>query len=84
VAEPLLEAGIHVLAEKPLAATSEDCRALIEAARRGGALLGVNQNLLFNPAYLVTRMNEVPVARLGTPMTPNSTSSRPGWTMSTM
>jgi predicted dehydrogenase/nucleoside-diphosphate-sugar epimerase len=52
VAEPLLAAGIHVLMEKPLATTREDCEALIEAARRGGALLGVNQNLLFNSAYL--------------------------------
>jgi len=55
VAEPLLEAGIHVLTEKPLAATSADCRALVDAARRGGALLGVNQNLLFNPAYLALK-----------------------------
>ncbi|HVG08235.1 MAG TPA: Gfo/Idh/MocA family oxidoreductase [Thermoanaerobaculia bacterium] len=55
VAEPLLEAGIHVLVEKPLATTHEDCEALIEAARRGGALLGVNQNMLFNPAYLALK-----------------------------
>lgn len=52
VAEPLLAAGIHVLMEKPLATTREDGEALIEAARGSGALLGVNQNLLFNPAYL--------------------------------
>lgn len=51
VAEPLLEAGVHVLVEKPLATTREDGQALIEAARRSGALLGVNHNLLFNPAY---------------------------------
>ncbi|MEA2600722.1 MAG: hypothetical protein QOF89_1714 [Acidobacteriota bacterium] len=55
VAEPLLAAGIHVLLEKPLATTREDCRHLIEAARRGGALLGVNQNLLFSPAYLALK-----------------------------
>jgi predicted dehydrogenase/nucleoside-diphosphate-sugar epimerase len=55
VAEPLLEAGIHVLVEKPLATSREDCDALIEAAHRGGALLGVNHNLLFNPAYLALK-----------------------------
>lgn len=54
-AEPLLEAGVHVLVEKPLATTREDCKVLIEAARRGGALLGVNHNLLFNPAYLALK-----------------------------
>lgn len=59
VAEPLLAAGIHVLLEKPLATTWEDCQGLIEAARRGGALLGVNQNLLFTPAYrLLKRLLE--------------------------
>ena len=55
VAEPLLAAGIHVLLEKPLATTREDCQALIDAARGGGALLGVNQNLLFTPAYRVLK-----------------------------
>ncbi|HKV13118.1 MAG TPA: Gfo/Idh/MocA family oxidoreductase [Thermoanaerobaculia bacterium] len=55
VAEPLLAAGIDILIEKPLATTSADCAALIEAARLGDARLGVNQNLLFEPTYRALR-----------------------------
>ena len=33
-----LERGIHVLCEKPMAATFEDCRAMVNAAQRGGAV----------------------------------------------
>src|SRR5262249_47957257 len=39
VALPALEAGRHVLCEKPLALTVRSCKALIEAAARGGAVL---------------------------------------------
>jgi predicted dehydrogenase len=34
-----LKRGIHVLDEKPMATSLEDCRAMVEAAERGGALL---------------------------------------------
>jgi len=50
-AVPLLEAGIAVLVEKPLAASSAECTALLEAAARGGAALGVNQNFVRHPAF---------------------------------
>jgi predicted dehydrogenase/nucleoside-diphosphate-sugar epimerase len=61
VAEPLLESGIHVLLEKPLAVSTDDCRALVEAARRGSARLGVNHNATFRPAFL--RLQEKIAAR---------------------
>jgi nucleoside-diphosphate-sugar epimerase/predicted dehydrogenase len=48
---PLLEAGISVLLEKPLAASAADCTALLAAAARGGATLGVNQNFIRHPAF---------------------------------
>jgi predicted dehydrogenase/nucleoside-diphosphate-sugar epimerase len=51
VAEPLLRAGLHVLIEKPMATTVQDCDALIAAARVGGAALGVNHNLIHHPAH---------------------------------
>jgi len=49
VAGPLLERGIAVLIEKPLAPDSATCRKLIDAARRGGALLQVGHSERFNP-----------------------------------
>jgi len=46
VAEPLLEAGIDVLLEKPMAETSEDCQALLAAAAKSGAALRINHNFV--------------------------------------
>ncbi|MGC4009018.1 MAG: Gfo/Idh/MocA family oxidoreductase [Pseudomonas sp.] len=54
-AQPLLEAGIHCLVEKPLALTFAGCRQLIEASRRGGALLAVGHSERFNPALHLAR-----------------------------
>lgn len=50
VAGGLLRAGIHCLVEKPLAASVEDCRALIADASAGGATLAVGHVERFNPA----------------------------------
>jgi predicted dehydrogenase len=52
-AEPAVraaEAGVHVLVEKPMASTVADCDAMLAAARKSGALLGViSQRRLFHP-----------------------------------
>jgi UDP-N-acetyl-2-amino-2-deoxyglucuronate dehydrogenase len=40
-AGPLLDAGVHTLCEKPMAASLEECDAILAAARRGGAVLSV-------------------------------------------
>ncbi|HET6379516.1 MAG TPA: Gfo/Idh/MocA family oxidoreductase [candidate division Zixibacteria bacterium] len=50
IVEAALEAGIHVLVEKPIAATREEAEAMIEAARRAGRLLTVGHIERFNPA----------------------------------
>jgi predicted dehydrogenase len=45
----LLEKGVHVLIEKPIAATVEDARALVDASRRCEKLLAVGHVERFNP-----------------------------------
>lgn len=57
----LLEQGIHVLVEKPIATTVEEARELIEVARRNGSILQVGHLERFNPAVVAA------VARLTTP-----------------
>ena len=51
-AVPALEAGLHVLLEKPMATTEEDCRAIEQAAARTGARLMIAYRLHFEPATL--------------------------------
>ena len=51
VAAPLLARGIDVLLEKPMAETAADCATLEDAARAGGARLGVNLNFVHHPAF---------------------------------
>lgn len=46
-----LEAGVHVLIEKPIAASQEEAAALIDAASRVGRLLQVGHIERFNPAF---------------------------------
>ncbi|HSV74144.1 MAG TPA: Gfo/Idh/MocA family oxidoreductase [Chthonomonadales bacterium] len=53
----LLEAGFHVLCEKPLASRVADVDRLAEAARRAGRVLAVFQQARFSPAF--RRMQEV-------------------------
>ena len=49
VALPLLEAGIDLLIEKPLAATVEDARNIVTSARRQGRTVAVGHVERFNP-----------------------------------
>jgi len=51
VSVPLLEAGIDLLVEKPLAATVEEARTIAIAARRCGRTVGVGHVERFNPAW---------------------------------
>lgn len=57
VAKAALEAGKHVLLEKPMAPTVAECDALIALAKKTGLTLGVSENTPFVNAYLeVERM----------------------------
>lgn len=51
VAQPLLEAGIHLLVEKPVTSTLDEADALIAAAKQQGVFLAVGHLERFNPAY---------------------------------
>jgi len=50
VAAPLLERGIHLLIEKPLAPTVAEAEEIVELARRHNALVAVGHTERFNPA----------------------------------
>ncbi|MFO7768402.1 MAG: Gfo/Idh/MocA family oxidoreductase [bacterium] len=50
VTEQALAAGCHVLVEKPIAADSDEARALVEAAERADRVLQVGHVERFNPA----------------------------------
>jgi predicted dehydrogenase len=55
IAGGMLEAGIHVLVEKPIARTVEEADAMIAAARKGDAILQVGHTERFNPAMIALR-----------------------------
>ena len=59
-------AGVHVLVEKPLAATVADCDAMLAAARNAGVLLGVvSQRRFYEPVQRMRRA--IDVGKIGKP-----------------
>ena len=46
-----LNAGVNVLVEKPIALTSEDAQAMIDAAKKNNKLLMVSQTQRFSPVH---------------------------------
>jgi len=50
VCAPFLAAGRHVMVEKPIAATVEQARKMIDLAKAGGSVLAVGHVEFFNPA----------------------------------
>jgi predicted dehydrogenase len=59
-------AGVHVLTEKPMATSEEDCRRMIEAAEGSGVKLMVAYRLHFEPAN-VEAVEVVRSGRIGEP-----------------
>ena len=54
VAVAALQAGCHVLVEKPLAVSVEQCRAMLPAARRNGRILAVTDTAAYHTGALLT------------------------------
>jgi len=50
-----LEAGFHVLCEKPMALSSDDCRQMIGAAEKAGKTLFVVKQNRFNPPVIAVK-----------------------------
>jgi predicted dehydrogenase len=65
-AKKALEAGKHVLCEKPLAMTSDESRQLAELAKKTGLMTAVNYNLRFYPICQEARARIV-AGDLGSP-----------------
>ncbi len=73
VATVALDAGLHVLLEKPLAPTIDGCDRLLETARRAGTVFMVAENAQYWPEVLTVRdlvadgaIGEVVTARAAT------------------
>lgn len=60
------ERGLHVLCEKPMAPTLEDCDAMIEACRKAGVTLMLGFKKRYAPAYAFLKAQE---AEWGQPRT---------------
>lgn len=51
LAQAAIERGIHVLIEKPMAASAAECQTLIEAAQRRQVVLSVSHEKRYNPGF---------------------------------
>jgi predicted dehydrogenase len=59
-----IEAGRHVLCEKPMAMNSSECRQMVEAARKRGVIFGVAHVFRFNKSVQIFR-DLVAAGRIG-------------------
>ncbi len=62
-----LEAGVHVLCEKPMATTLADCRAMVDAAKKNKKKLMIGQNQRFAQAHVKARAL-IEEGAIGTPL----------------
>jgi predicted dehydrogenase len=51
----LLSHGVHVLCEKPMARTPKECKSMIDAASRSGALLAIGHNRRFKNHFQLAK-----------------------------
>ncbi len=77
-----LEAGCHVLCEKPMAVTMEECERMLDAANRTGKMLMLGHNQRFNKSHLEAR-RMLSSGELGKPIAFRTSFAHPGpecWT----
>ena len=65
-ASALIDAGLHVFLEKPMATDAQECASLVEQAAKRGVTIGVNHNFLFAPVYEDLRRDLI-AGKLGRP-----------------
>lgn len=84
-----LEAGKHVICEKPMALTAADCQRMIDAAQANGKMLLIAQCIRFWPAYekLAEMIQEGELGRLTaakfTRLSPTPIWSQDNWLLDT-
>lgn len=75
-----LEAGVHVLCEKPMAMNAEECRAMIAASKKSGKLLSIAYHYRFTE---LGQMAKQAMRDVGTPLVTRVQALRrrkvPGW-----
>ena len=71
-----LEAGVHLLLEKPMATSVADCERITAAARASGAKLMIAYRLHFEPGTLKA-IEQVRAGKIGTPRFFNSSFAQP-------
>lgn len=77
-----LEAGCHVLCEKPMAVTLDECESMLQAARRTGKMLMLGHNQRFNQSHAQAR-HMLLSGKLGKPLAFRTSFAHPGpecWT----
>lgn len=70
-------AGAHVLVEKPMATTAEECLAMIEAARKNGVYLMVGHNQRYMPPHVKAK-EILDSGKLGSVLTFRTSFGHPG------
>ncbi|WP_281974508.1 Gfo/Idh/MocA family protein [Halobacillus litoralis] len=77
-----LEAGVHVLCEKPMAITTAECEAMMEAARRNNRLLSIAYHYRYTPEAQLAK-KAVLNNEIGDPLVTRVQAMRrrkvPGW-----
>lgn len=77
-----LEAGVHVLCEKPMAITTEECEAMVEAAEKNDRLLSIAYHYRYTPEAQLAK-KAIVNNEIGDPLVTRVQAMRrrkvPGW-----